>query len=69
MCGSLALHPVIIYDSIPKEEGLFLGIRNLARIQGLPESYQFFGVPYCDGTGIGNAVPPAMAAGCISSFT
>jgi DNA (cytosine-5)-methyltransferase 1 len=68
MCGSIALNPAIVSDSIPKNEGLFLGIRNLARIQGFPDSYQFSGVPYCDGTGIGNAVPPAMAAGCISSF-
>jgi DNA (cytosine-5)-methyltransferase 1 len=68
MCGSIALNPAIVSDSIPKNEGLFLGIRNLARIQGFPDSYQFSGIPYCDGVGIGNAVPPAMAAGCILSF-
>jgi DNA (cytosine-5)-methyltransferase 1 len=68
MCRSTRLNPIVVQEDLKKEKALFLGTKNLARLQGFPESYKFCGVPFHDGRGIGNAVPPPFAKVILSSL-
>jgi DNA (cytosine-5)-methyltransferase 1 len=68
ICRSIRLNPIVVQKNCKEGKVLFLGTRNLARLQGFPESYEFSGVPFHDGRGIGNAVPPPFASVILSSL-